>query len=108
MIVCDLAHDTVRSLNSRLHKLPQDTNERVWRIANPKGAHALVTDLLSIAGINAVGGGLLSLGTLVAVNSTFSGNSAPVTEGPRVPGNPTTSVLVQFSDLAVGTQRGAQ
>jgi glutamate synthase domain-containing protein 3 len=45
VITVDLAHDSVRSLNSRLHKLPPDTNERVWRIANPKGAHAIAAGL---------------------------------------------------------------
>jgi glutamate synthase domain-containing protein 3 len=45
MINVDLAAETVRDLNQRLHDLPADTNERAWRIVNPKGAHALVAGL---------------------------------------------------------------
>jgi len=45
MITVDLAAETVRDLNQRLHDLPADTNERAWRVVNPKGAHALVAGL---------------------------------------------------------------
>lgn len=45
MITVDLSKATVRELNRRLHSLPPDTNERLWRIVNPKGAHALVAGL---------------------------------------------------------------
>jgi methylamine---glutamate N-methyltransferase subunit B len=45
MITVDLARETIRSLNSRLHQLPADTNERLWRVANPKGAHAIAAGL---------------------------------------------------------------
>jgi glutamate synthase domain-containing protein 3 len=41
MITVDLGAESVRDLNQRLHDLPADTNERVWRIVNPKGAHAI-------------------------------------------------------------------
>jgi glutamate synthase domain-containing protein 3 len=45
MITVDLDHSSVRDLNERLHRLPPDTNEKVWRIVNPKGAHALCAGL---------------------------------------------------------------
>jgi methylamine---glutamate N-methyltransferase subunit B len=45
MIEIDLDEVDVRSINERLHKLPPDTNERLWRIVNPKGAHALAVGL---------------------------------------------------------------
>jgi glutamate synthase domain-containing protein 3 len=45
MITFDLARETVRDLNSRLHALPPDTNERLWRIVNPRGAHAIAAGL---------------------------------------------------------------
>ena len=45
MIEVDLAAVGVRALNERLHRLPADTNERLWRILNPKGAHALAVGL---------------------------------------------------------------
>lgn len=46
MIVVDLGCEAVRDLNGRLHKLPLDTNERLWRIVNPKGAHAVAVGLV--------------------------------------------------------------
>lgn len=45
MTEVDLESTGVRPLNERLHKLPRETNERVWRILNPKGAHALAAGL---------------------------------------------------------------
>ena len=45
MITVDLAADSVRGLNQRLHDLPPETNERLWRIVNPKGAHAIAAGL---------------------------------------------------------------
>ena len=45
MIEIDLDSLGVRSLNERLHGLPADTNERLWVIRNPKGAHALAVGL---------------------------------------------------------------
>ncbi len=41
MITVDLQDRGVRALNQRLHALPGDTNERAWRVMNPRGAHAL-------------------------------------------------------------------
>ncbi len=45
MIEFDLARETARDLNERLHRLPADTNERSWRVVNPKGAHSLAVGL---------------------------------------------------------------
>jgi len=45
MISVDLAQSSIRELNDRLHKLPPDTNERAWRVLNPKGAHAIAAGL---------------------------------------------------------------
>jgi glutamate synthase domain-containing protein 3 len=45
MIEFDLSRETVRTLNSRLHHLPADTNERAWRIVNPRGAHSIAVGL---------------------------------------------------------------
>src|SRR5262249_23614484 len=45
MIEFDLAHDSVRALNVRLHHLPADTNERSWRVLNPRGAQAIAPGL---------------------------------------------------------------
>ena len=43
MITVDLHKTSVRELNRTLHALPADTNERLWRVLNPRGAHALAT-----------------------------------------------------------------
>lgn len=41
----DLAHSTVRELNSALHKLNQHTNETSWSILNPRGQHSIAVGL---------------------------------------------------------------
>ncbi|WP_439815251.1 protein glxC [Zavarzinia sp. CC-PAN008] len=45
MIEVDLAAGTLRDLNRRLHALPPDTNERAWRVLNPRGAHSVACGL---------------------------------------------------------------
>ena len=45
MIELDLDATPIRELNQRLHSLPPDTNERAWRILNPKGRHAIAVGL---------------------------------------------------------------
>ena len=45
MQTVDLATEGVRALNGRLHALPADTNQRVWRVTNPRGAHAVAVGL---------------------------------------------------------------
>ncbi len=45
MISFDLLNGGVRELNARLHRLPPDTNERSWRVVNPRGAHAIAAGL---------------------------------------------------------------
>jgi glutamate synthase domain-containing protein 3 len=41
MPTVDLAQTPVRELNAALHRLTPDTNERHWRVLNPRGRHAL-------------------------------------------------------------------
>lgn len=45
MIEIDLAEEGVRGVNARLHALPKDTNQRQWKIANPRGQHAIACGL---------------------------------------------------------------
>lgn len=45
MQTVDLAAEDVRALNGRLHALPADTNQRAWRVINPRGAHAVAVGL---------------------------------------------------------------
>src|SRR5687768_618331 len=45
MIDVDLDSTPIRELNQRLHSLTPDTNERAWRILNPKGRHAIAVGL---------------------------------------------------------------
>ncbi|MCC7273598.1 MAG: protein glxC [Alphaproteobacteria bacterium] len=45
LITVDLDATEVRELNHRLHHLPADTNERLWRVVNPRGKHALLAGL---------------------------------------------------------------
>ncbi len=41
----DLATQSKRDLNQRLHNLPADTNETHWTVANPAGEHAIACGL---------------------------------------------------------------
>ncbi|CAN5376341.1 GXGXG domain-containing protein [soil metagenome] len=45
MIEMDLEADGVTALNSRLHALPKNTNERHWVVRNPRGRHAIAVGL---------------------------------------------------------------
>jgi methylamine---glutamate N-methyltransferase subunit B len=45
MIEVNLDAVTTRELNARLHRLPRETNERAWRLLNPKGKHSLAVGL---------------------------------------------------------------
>ena len=45
MITVDLKEISVRELNRTLHALPADTNERLWRVVHPRGAHAVAAGL---------------------------------------------------------------
>jgi glutamate synthase domain-containing protein 3 len=45
VITVDLHKTSVRELNRTLHALPADTNERLWRVLNPRGAHAVAAGL---------------------------------------------------------------
>lgn len=41
----DLGVTPLRELNAALHRLPPDTNERSWTVANPQGRHAIAAGL---------------------------------------------------------------
>ena len=45
MIEVDLEKDGVTGLNTRLHALPKNTNERHWLVKNPMGRHAIACGL---------------------------------------------------------------
>jgi methylamine---glutamate N-methyltransferase subunit B len=45
VITVDLRKTSVRELNRTLHALPPATNERLWRVLHPRGAHALAAGL---------------------------------------------------------------
>jgi methylamine---glutamate N-methyltransferase subunit B len=45
VITVNLADTSVRELNRTLHVLPADTNERLWRVVNARGAHAVAAGL---------------------------------------------------------------
>ncbi|MBV9511392.1 MAG: protein glxC [Caulobacteraceae bacterium] len=45
MQIVDLSETKVRALNAQLQALADDTNETLWRVANPGGKHALAVGL---------------------------------------------------------------
>ena len=78
MIEIDLDEVDVRAINDRLHKLPPDTNERLWRIVNPKGAHALAVGLDRPIEIEIAGHvGYYCAGMNKAATITIKGHAGP-------------------------------
>jgi len=45
MLTVDLALNSVRELNTALHRLGPDSNETHWRILNPRGQHSIAAGL---------------------------------------------------------------
>ncbi|MDX2202860.1 MAG: protein glxC [Hyphomicrobiaceae bacterium] len=45
MATVDLATASLRDLNGALHRLSPDSNDRHWRVLNPRGRHALAVGL---------------------------------------------------------------
>ena len=45
MLTVDLARNSVRELNTALHRLGPDSNETHWRILNPRGQHSIAAGL---------------------------------------------------------------
>jgi glutamate synthase domain-containing protein 3 len=41
----DLAEKPLRELNAALHALPKGSNERLWRVLNPRGRHAVAVGI---------------------------------------------------------------
>jgi glutamate synthase domain-containing protein 3 len=78
MIAVDVEAVGVRALNQRLHALPAQTNERAWRLVNPRGAHALACglslplDLIIDGPVGYYCGGMNSEASL-----TINGNAGP-------------------------------
>ena len=54
MITVDLAKESLRNLNQRLHTLPADGGEP-WRIINPRGTHAMAVGLTTPVDITIAG-----------------------------------------------------
>ena len=55
MITVDLQDQPVRTLNSQLINLPNNTNEQNWRVINPMGAHAVAVGLTQPITVNIEG-----------------------------------------------------
>jgi glutamate synthase domain-containing protein 3 len=43
--VVDLAETPLRELNAALHRLSEGSNEKLWRVTNPRGRHAVAAGL---------------------------------------------------------------
>lgn len=77
MTEIDLGKTKVRELNERLHKL-QGAEDRVWRITNPKGLHALAVGLTTTADITIDGHvGYYCGGMNKEAAITITGNAGP-------------------------------
>jgi glutamate synthase domain-containing protein 3 len=94
MITVDLRETSVRALNERLHRLPPDTNERAWRVLNPRGAHALAVGLMRPITVEIEGhvgyycGGMNKEAEIVVVGHAGTGLGENIMSGTiRVKGN---------------------
>jgi glutamate synthase domain-containing protein 3 len=73
----DLQETSVRELNRTLHALPADTNERLWRVVNPRGAHAVAAGLIQPIEVTIDGHvGYYCAGMNQAANVTIRGHAS--------------------------------
>jgi glutamate synthase domain-containing protein 3 len=78
VITVDLADTPVRELNRTLHALPPDTNERLWRVLNPRGAHAVAAGLTRPIEVTIEGHvGYYCAGMNQAATLTINGHAGP-------------------------------
>jgi len=94
MISYDLDQGSLRDINEHLHRLPAETNERSWRILNPKGAHALAAGLTRSLRIEVMGhvgyycGGMNQAATIIIEGHCGTGVGENMMSGViRVKGN---------------------
>jgi glutamate synthase domain-containing protein 3 len=74
----DLATTTVRELNDRLHHIEPGSNALPWRIANPRGQHAVAVGVDTPARIEIDGHvGYYCAGMNAGARITITGNAGP-------------------------------
>jgi glutamate synthase domain-containing protein 3 len=74
----DLAHRPVRELNAALHALRPDTNETHWRVANPRGRHAVAVGIDAPVMVEIDGHvGYYCAGMNKHASVTINGNAGP-------------------------------
>jgi glutamate synthase domain-containing protein 3 len=77
-VIVDLAHTPVRDLNHRLHRLTAQSNERLWRVLNAAGKHALAVGLSRPIDVVVVGHtGYYCGGMNQAATLTIEGHAGP-------------------------------
>lgn len=74
----DLSVTSLRDMHSRLHALPPDTNQTVWRVTNPRGRHSIAVGLTAPIDI-AIDGhvGYYAAGMNQLARVTIDGNAGP-------------------------------
>jgi glutamate synthase domain-containing protein 3 len=78
VITVDLEDTSVRELNRTLHALPADTNERLWRVLHPRGAHAIAAGLTRPVELTIEGHvGYYCAGMNQAARVTIRGHAGP-------------------------------
>ena len=76
MTEVNLAAVSLRELNGQLHALPADTNETLWKVANPGGKHAIACGLTLPISVEIDGHvGYYCAGMNAEASVTISGNA---------------------------------
>jgi len=74
----DLSATTLREMHSVLHALPRDTSRRAWRIANPRGRHAVAVGIAAPLDISVDGHvGYYAAGMNDGARIRIEGNAGP-------------------------------
>jgi glutamate synthase domain-containing protein 3 len=104
-VIFDLGTDSLRALNAALAALPPKTNQTVWQVQNPRGAHAVAVGVTVPVSIHIDGHvGYYGAGMNDGAVITIAGNAGPGVAENMMSG--TVRVLGDASQAAGATAHG--
>jgi glutamate synthase domain-containing protein 3 len=105
VVTFDLGVEPLRALNAALHTLTPSTNRTAWRIANPRGGHAIAVGVTLPLDITIEGhAGYYCAGMNDGASITIAGNAGPGVAENMMSG--TVRVLGDASQAAGATAHG--